>query len=293
VTGTGGSGTSVNIGIDPVATNLTSSSEQIYDLRMGFIGTRHIDSSGVPYYALGFGHDAVVDENHLITSSDIAATSYSGAGWNFLTVPQDNMLKLDLTKVDLFNSSKQLNFFIKFDNIDVDANGALSTTEKCNAMAELKFAISSSGITKEYKALLNQGTICASGITSSKLMGATSNGTSGSTGFYLTVNNLKDIITLNGDTYSSGTIFDNITFSVKPLYLNAPAGRHFDASIGLQMSGCTTGSCTNHTTVLPGPFTYVASTGYFGGTSRKIEANIDRQNGTLYDLYDYVLFNGS
>jgi hypothetical protein len=36
--------------------------------------------------------------------------------------------------------------------------------------------------------------------------------------------------------------------------------------------------------------TKVESTGYYGGVSRKLEATIDRQSGTLYDLFDYVIY---
>lgn len=39
------------------------------------------------------------------------------------------------------------------------------------------------------------------------------------------------------------------------------------------------------------PFTSVKSTGYYGGITRTIEAKIDRQAGTVYDLFDYVIYD--
>ncbi|TSC94105.1 MAG: Uncharacterized protein Athens101428_417 [Candidatus Berkelbacteria bacterium Athens1014_28] len=36
----------------------------------------------------------------------------------------------------------------------------------------------------------------------------------------------------------------------------------------------------------------IDSTGYFAGTSRKITANINRQNGTILDLFQYVIYKG-
>ena len=38
------------------------------------------------------------------------------------------------------------------------------------------------------------------------------------------------------------------------------------------------------------PYTTVKSTGYYGGISRTLEAKIDRQSGTVYDLFDFVTY---
>jgi len=42
-----------------------------------------------------------------------------------------------------------------------------------------------------------------------------------------------------------------------------------------------------------GPSIIVSSSGYFGGTARHLSASIDRQTGTLYDLFDYVIYEAS
>jgi hypothetical protein len=38
--------------------------------------------------------------------------------------------------------------------------------------------------------------------------------------------------------------------------------------------------------------TTIQSTGYFAGNSRQIVANIDRQTGTVLDIFNYVIFKG-
>ncbi len=40
-----------------------------------------------------------------------------------------------------------------------------------------------------------------------------------------------------------------------------------------------------------GPYSKIKSNGYYNGVSREIAANIDRQHGTLYDLFDYVVYD--
>ncbi|OQA04440.1 MAG: hypothetical protein BWY68_00320 [bacterium ADurb.Bin400] len=39
-----------------------------------------------------------------------------------------------------------------------------------------------------------------------------------------------------------------------------------------------------------GPASVIRSHGYYMGVGRKLEARIDRQSGTLYDLFDYVIY---
>ncbi len=41
---------------------------------------------------------------------------------------------------------------------------------------------------------------------------------------------------------------------------------------------------------LNGATSTVISTGYYGGVARTLEADIDLRNGSLYDLYDYVIY---
>jgi hypothetical protein len=41
-----------------------------------------------------------------------------------------------------------------------------------------------------------------------------------------------------------------------------------------------------------GPTTTINSVGYFAGNSRQITANIDRQSGTIMDIFNYVIYKG-
>jgi hypothetical protein len=41
-----------------------------------------------------------------------------------------------------------------------------------------------------------------------------------------------------------------------------------------------------------GPTTTVRSLGYFGGVAREITANINRQSGTILDIFNYVIYKG-
>ena len=38
--------------------------------------------------------------------------------------------------------------------------------------------------------------------------------------------------------------------------------------------------------------TTIQSTGYFAGNSRQISANVDRQTGTVLDIFNYVIYKG-
>lgn len=50
---------------------------------------------------------------------------------------------------------------------------------------------------------------------------------------------------------------------------------------------------TNHPSIrTSGPFTTIKSTGYYNGTTRQITANINRQSGTIADIFQYVLYQG-
>ena len=48
----------------------------------------------------------------------------------------------------------------------------------------------------------------------------------------------------------------------------------------------------NGNTQVAGPITTVRSIGFYRGTTREMTANIDRQSGTILDLFNYVLYKG-
>lgn len=46
----------------------------------------------------------------------------------------------------------------------------------------------------------------------------------------------------------------------------------------------------SYSAMIAGPYSMVKSIGMYGGITRTLEAKIDRQAGTVYDLFDYVLY---
>ncbi len=249
---------------------------QYYDLRMGYIGT-----DGFPWFGpkdsdsttgLGLGDFATVDTS---------APYY---------VKQDDAIKIDLTGFDLSNTLKlDLKFFGNTINPILS-----SSTQKCKALIEAKMIVTDATGTNEYKSLLNYNrTTCGSilsplGITKLYIGSVTSSGTAVSNTFTYTVDKLQEIIST--DNRSPVPLFINdakVSLFLKPLF--------YDAAIGVSTTTCTTvgGTCVNKQSIVAGPTTKIESTGYYGGTTRKLEADIDRQSGTLYDLFDYVIYKAS
>jgi hypothetical protein len=89
--------------------------------------------------------------------------------------------------------------------------------------------------------------------------------------------------------YSQNGLKSNVWFGVgcdlaqdeTELYIK-PIG----ADIVFQLSPSAEGS------KMVGPTSTISAKGYYKGTSRRLTANIDRQSGSLYDLFDYVIYNG-
>lgn len=44
---------------------------------------------------------------------------------------------------------------------------------------------------------------------------------------------------------------------------------------------------------LGGPVTHIESTGYYGGTARKLEVAVDRDTKSVIDVFDYVIYSGT
>lgn len=78
-------------------------------------------------------------------------------------------------------------------------------------------------------------------------------------------------------------VYPTVTLTDSELYIK---------SIGASIA-FTLAPKSDSPTVFYGPTLDIESTGYFGGTSRKLTSNIDRQSGTLYDLFDYVVYQAN
>jgi len=271
--------------------------EQIYDLRIGYLG-----SLGKPWF-----YHEVNTAGNVIKPADIFNATFDTGDYSFLQIPRDEARKFDLSNVNLASSGGE-NLNIGFRFIDVKKDGAQFIKEnECKAIAEVKFLINGDtpALTREYKALtVYSANDCASrlGLDAGKLDSANAGefGSGGYTngdaehdinqtpdiGYYYQLDNiLGTVLNKAGATLSPS---DKVVMTVKPLYYDADVFFITD-SCNTNPSNCSSDSSFNNK-IVTGPYTYITSIGYFGGVTRTLTANIDRQSGTLYDLYDYVFF---
>jgi len=249
--------------IAPAVSGTNNDIKTFYDLNMGYSGT-----NGNAWY----GND--VDKSDSLTSADLLHNDYLAGDYASLRIGVDRSAKIDLTDINLINNNNQL--LLLFENVPN------LPTEKCRAMAEVKIAVEEAGVTREFKELTNYSpTICAGliGLDQNKLLGAnllssyvyTTNADPTTNSVYYEIN-LQEMLTRAGYTYNQGSNVP-VTLTIRPLYYNARFGLY---SVGGE--------------TIPGPFTTITSRGYYGGVTRTLTANVDRQSGTLYDLFDYVIF---
>jgi hypothetical protein len=243
----------------------TSTMNQLYDLRMGYIGT-----GGAPWFGPPDKGTNGMDANDFPTPVDNSAPYY---------IKKDEAIKIDLTGLNLSN---ELKLDAKFYGLSVVPTEA----QKCNALIEAKMTVVDSGVTKEYKSLISYNkTNCGTALITKLYSGGVQSAQAGTSTMYYRVNRLQDIIDIDnyGPLPSSSA---KVTLFLKPLY--------YDMAIGISTDCLAVGgTCIDKTMIVSGPSTKIESTGYYGGTTRKLEADIDRQSGTLYDLFDYVIYKGS
>lgn len=281
MTGTG----TAYAGIDK-ATQILSSDimDQTYDLRMGYIGTNGSPWFGPPKRTPSTGLPYAVQQ----ASSNTADPYY---------VKKDDAIKIDLTGFDI--GSYKLMLYTKFFG-DATTNPLSTAAQKCNALMEIKFTTENAdGTFSELKSLLNYDpTICTgvagsatAGMSSSKLYRGINMYTVSDT-LYMAGFRLQDVIDIQNHSivpiYQAPPASKKVSLFLKPLF--------YDAVIGIVSDTChdgVTDYCYDKKSIVSGPSTKIESTGYFGGTTRKLEADIDRQSGTLYDLFDYVIYKGS
>jgi len=264
-------------GVSKATTGIADNSERFYDLRMGFIGT-----NGLPIY----GHNAINDGVFSSTSGDLTNSGYGLGEYQFLKLAKDEAYKIDLSSLDFGDlSSNDIQLFAKYPG----------TTDKAKSIMYLKLTVDYLGNgldVKEYKAMASSDPTAAATCIE---LGRSDAGCIGEILIANTTASTPDVVWSQSNLISNfvsqigakipmfGT--SKITLSIRPLFS--------DAYVGISTASCTTfANCANSgkSNVVPGPFTYITSTGYFGGATRTIKANIDRQSGTLYDLFDYVIF---
>ena len=237
---------------------------------MGYIGT-----DGKPYY--GFTDPSTL----------LATFPANSAGAVY--VQRDESIKLNLKNLELYKNDTNLNLSVRF--YGTGTNDALTL---CRALTEVIFTVTdSSGVARQYEDVVKLGIAqnCES-LSGGQLVGITSGRTISADNASISIPNTitYELDNLESQLTSRSAIpiasGDTVELTIKPLFYNA--------AIGLVTNKCTTGAigtgCEDKTSIVPGPFTEITSIGYYGGVEKKLFAKIDRQSGTLYDLYDYVIF---
>jgi hypothetical protein len=274
-------GTQSALDKDKTKNNSLTFANQYYYLRMGYAGT-----GTLPF----FGQDTTLTPGNL-SKEDIADASYGTSNYNYLKIIKDDSYKIDLSNVLNKSTAADVNLFAKFQK----GTGANATPSDSFMEAKLIFDIIGDGTTiKEYKTILsaNPDTTCVYKLNHSVADCAESaitatNFSALPTGDYAwSINGLLNSWRTQVATIQQVTTNKTkVTLVLKPFY--------HDAVIGISSNSCGTigGSCDSTAkTVVPGPYTTVSSVGTYKGVYRTLEANIDRQSGSLYDLYDYVIY---
>lgn len=265
---------------------VSNRASQIYDLRMGYLGT-----NGAPFW----GDDPFPSSggDQRLQEDDIKAANYGDSN-KALTVSKDEAVKIGLSGLDLSKAGNDLVIYAKMS----DPSGDPPLASKAIIEAKLIVDLYGNGTQmNEYKTIISQapGASCTLlGRTSvadntacvTELIQADQVIGGGSSYFIWKKENLLALwrSSIGLSAFSPST---KATLFLKPLF--------YEAKLGIVTSGCQNGVvfCYEPTKsgIITGPATYVSSTGYYGGVSRTLAANIDRQSGTLYDLFDYVIYS--
>jgi hypothetical protein len=263
-------GVPISDAISSVATN-----NQVYDLRMGFVGT-----FGRPIY----GQDVV--GAGVFNDVDIKNSGYADGKYDFLKIAKDETYKIDLSEIDLTDlANNDIKMMAKYLKPATDAKAIM--------YAKLTVDYDGTGTDiREYKTILTSAPAADTcGILGrstdlncqAELISASAVGISPDD-IVWTKNNLISVFKSQFGAKPTNPL-SKVMLSLKPLF--------YDAYIGLvtkRYEVTLDGTSASKKMAVPGPVTTINSTGYFGGTTRTISANIDRQSGTLYDLFDYVIY---
>jgi hypothetical protein len=265
-----------SLGIDDTTSIPTANiNNQVYDLRMGFVGTLER-----PIYGRDANGNGVFDE------VDVNSSGYADGKYDFLKIAKDETYKIDLSEIDFTNPQYDIKIMAKFPQ----------SPNKAESIMYAKLTVDYTGDgsdIREYKTIMTSApdnTTCAvlgratDPSCLSELI-VTSSDTGSPDPIVWHRDNLISVFRSQFGTKPITLSSKKVTLSLKPLFSEAYIGLVTDkyaSSLG--------GINPNKEMAVPGPVTAISSTGYFGGTTRTISANIDRQSGTLYDLFDYVIY---
>ena len=230
---------------------ITSATDQIYDLNMY-------------YKARFYGND--INGNGLLDKGDLINLDYGKE----YTIPRDEAVKIDVSDVfGVSGSGDIMNILIQMKKFAPDFTVR-------NSFIEAKLTgYNIGGELKEYKkALIVNGTI-GDHRSQGGLWDSDSCAEMNEVSFPYKIYKLTDLKSSILKP-SGATLFD--TNKSVFLYLK-PIG--CDIVIGIDPDDSKT---------ISAPYTTVKSTGYYGGVGRTLTAKIDRQSGTVYDIFDFVVY---
>lgn len=283
-------------------TLVNDQTQPLNDLRIGYVGTKtrlaNLSEQIKPY----FGQNITGDRYSSLLAADVKSSDYGTGEYSFLKIPKDESLKISLNRYDFESSG--LNLMIKYSDVLSGDNA-----DTCKAIAEVTLRIDygtdADPDIKEFKEIISHNpATCATvlGTTSAKLLG-------GSAHEYISDQNaffyqVVGATSMTGEMFSRAGVTPPLfsgkkkaVMSIKPLNHDAFIGlvadqcKLRDSLSGVLQSWTGTTGCNYYKYVPAGPVTRVESTGHFGGVTKNLTANIDRQSGSLYDLFDYVLYS--
>lgn len=222
-----------------------------------FAQTDEVYDLNMAYKTKFYGAD-LAEEFGVLDEKDLNDPNYIGTEYN---IARDESIKLDLTSA-LKNLNDDVKLYVK---PAYDSGSGMSSNQ---IFLEAKITGKIGGRLVEMKKAL------------------VVNGTSGSgawnSGSYLKMDSIAgtDVNFVNKlKTKLAGSVAydvgagDNIFLYLKPIGCSAEIGLVPDSN-----------------NPITAPYTTVKSTGYYGGVARTLTAKIDRQSGTVYDLFDFVAF---
>lgn len=247
--------------------------EKIYDLNINYTGR---------FYA----ND--VDKNGCFTPDEIKDDSYATGENSVFYQKRDEAVKIDITKYldKVKNNDSGSRTLFRYDQ----------TSDSDNSFFEVKITGRVLGRLMEYKAVL------------AKRSGSTYVMDLGSEGV---IELARDTGEPDGMTYYIDAIKNKVAksaqFDLDPtgsdpnkrveLYIKPVGKSSFNgAKIAIYSTDDLNCADTNPITLadsspnISTPWTTIKSTGYYGGVTRTLEAKIDRQSGTVYDLFDFVVY---
>lgn len=275
-------------------------SQQLYHLRMGYLGTPQESGLVRPWMGHDIGNVAyptVLGADDRLDRMETWHPNYYAGDYAGLRIVKDNSLKIDLSHIDFLTVNRMHAGF----SFQKSTTSSWTAQELCQATAELKISVTDASGVKEYKELLSHNPAdCGPrlGIDQNKLLliGPEPLDYSNDNKFvYLYTPNLLDLFARAGDSLPNNPT--SVVLTLRPLFYDTTimlfsvtdGGAHCDDYPAVVHADNP--DCVVRGHIPPGPFTYISSKGYYGGVTRKITANIDRQSGTLYDLFDYVIFS--